>query len=66
MYNTYNYNKIGIRLSIRKKKKVIIEAIKKHIKFGIIITYKSCILKEYISIDSNIAPPLLVLKGKIY
>jgi len=64
--DTYNYNKIGIRLGIRKKEKVIIEAIRGYIKSGIIITYKSCILRECISINGDITPPLLILKGKIY
>ena len=42
------------------------EVIRGRIKSGIITTRKSCILRECISVDSNIIPPLLVLKGKIY
>ena len=57
---------MGIQLNIGKKEKVIIEVIKGHIKSGIIITRESCTLREYISADSNVIPPLLVLKGKIY
>jgi hypothetical protein len=57
---------MGIRLGIGKKEKVIIEVIRGHIKSSITITYKSCTLREYISIDSNIVLPLLVLKGKTY
>ena len=64
--DTYNYNKIGIRLGIGKKEKVIIEVIRGRIKSGITITRKSYILRECISIDSNIILLLLVLKGKIY
>ena len=55
---------MGIRLSIKKKEKVIIKAIKGYIKSSIIITYKSCILKKYIFIDGNIVLLLLVLKKK--
>ena len=57
---------MGIQLGIGKKKKVIIKVIRGYIKFSIITTRKSCILKEYISINSNIVPPLLLLKGKTY
>ena len=57
---------MGIRLGIGKKEKVIIKVIKGRIKSGIIITYKSYTLKECISINSNIVPLLLVLKGKTY
>ena len=57
---------MGIRLGIEKKKKVIVEVIRGRIKFGIITTRKSYILRECISIDGNIILPLLVLKGKIY
>ena len=57
---------MGVRLSIKKKKKVIIKAIKGRIKSNIIITYKSYTLKKYIFANSNIIPPLLVLKEKIY
>ena len=57
---------MGIWLNIEKKEKVIIEAIRGRIKSGITITYKSYILKECISTDSNIILLLLVLKGKIY
>ena len=57
---------MGIQLSIKKKEKVIIEVIKGCIKSGIIITYKSCTLRKYISVNSDIIPPPLVLKGKIY
>ena len=57
---------MGIQLGINKKEKVIIEVIKGCIKSGIIITYKSYILKEYISTDSNVVLLLLVLKGKMY
>ena len=57
---------MGIRLGIRNKEKVIIEVTRGHIKSSIIITHKSCTLKEYISTDGNIILPLLVLKGKTY
>jgi hypothetical protein len=57
---------MGIQLGIGKKEKVIIKVIKGYIKFSIITTHKSYILKEYISADGNIALPLLVLKGKTY
>jgi len=64
--DTYNYNKTGIWLGIGKKEKVIVEAIKGRIKSGTTTTHKSCILGECISADGNIAPPLLVLKGKTH
>ena len=57
---------MGIQLGIKKKEKVIIEAIRGRIKFGIIIIYKSYTLKECIFADSDVILPLLVLKGKIY
>jgi hypothetical protein len=57
---------MGIQLGIEKKEKVIIEATRGHIKFSIITTHKSCTLGECIFTNNNIAPPLLVLKGKIY
>ena len=64
--NIYNYNKTGIQLGIKKKEKVIIEIIRGRIKFSIIIIYESYTLKECISADSDIVPPLLILKRKIY
>jgi len=57
---------MGIRLGIGKKEKVIIEVIRGRIKSGIITTRKSYILRECISINGDITPPLLILKGKIY
>jgi hypothetical protein len=52
--NIYNYNKIGIRLGIGKKKKVIIKAIRGYIKLGITINRKSCILGECILANGDI------------
>ena len=57
---------MGIRLGIRKKEKVIIEAIRGRIKSSIITTRESYILKECIFTDGNITLPLLILKGKTY
>ena len=66
MRDTYNYNKMGIRLGIEKKEKVIMEATRGRIKSSIMTTYKSCTLKEHISTDGDIILLFLVLKGKIY
>jgi hypothetical protein len=48
------YIKIGIRLGIGKKEKVIVKAIRGYIKLGIIINRKSYTLGEYILVDSDI------------
>jgi hypothetical protein len=64
--DTYNYDETGVRLGIGKKEKVIMEATRGRIKSGTTTTRKSCILGECISTDGDIAPPLLVLKGKTH
>ena len=66
MRDTYNYDETGVRLGIGKKEKVIVEATRGRIESGIITTCESCILGECISVDGDVALPLLVLKGKIY
>jgi hypothetical protein len=38
---------MGIQLGIEKKEKVIIEVIRRCIKFNIIKTYKSCIFRKH-------------------
>ena len=66
MRDTYNYDKMGVWLGIGKKEKVIIEATRGRIKSGITTTRESCTLGECISVDGDVTPPLLVLKGKTY
>ena len=66
MRDTYNYDETGVRLGIGKKEKVIVEATRGRIKSSTTTTRESCTLRECISADSDITPPLLVLKGKTY
>ena len=64
--DTYNYDETGIRLGIGKKEKVIVEATRGRIESGTSTTRESCTLGECISADGDVAPPLLVLKGKTH
>jgi hypothetical protein len=62
--DTYNYDETGIWLGIGKKEKVIVGATRGRIESGTTTSRESCTVRECISADGDVAPPLIIRKGK--